>query len=344
MATNLEILKATCHDNPFSSYAKILGYQEEDGKAIFNKKVDFTIFSDPRIANEFISDMDNKLIHQYVVNLFEIKPLEEHFGRFFKSYSKVGDIENYITSKLQSVVSYDSDTAPTNPFEVNKPTIVQTYIKTTDKPMDFVTLNYEQWYGAFTTEGGLQNLANLILSMLNDAIDNDIYDLVLKDLSDTTQCVSKEVTKIDETSEESLNASTKAFYTDVLMLRNAMHLPSKTGEYNKSGLRTTGTPYKNMVLYLNNKYATQSMVRVLASLFKSEKIDITWDVVEFPSDASGVVGVLMDDRAYVIGTRINFTQSIVNPRNMCVNTYHHKWFKRGFIPFYNAVILKEKGE
>ncbi len=342
MATNLEILKANCHDYPFSTYAKMLAYSEQDGKGVFGKKVDFSIFSDPQVANEFISNMDNKLIHQYIVNLFEIKPLDEHFGRFFKSFGKVGDIENYITAKLQSVVDYDSDKSPTNPFEVSKPTIVQTYIKTTDKSMVSVTLNYEQWYGAFTTEGGLQNLANLILSMLNDAIDLDIYDLVLKDLSDTTQCKSVEVSKIDETSEDTLTASTKKFYTDVLMLRNSLHLPSKTGEYNKSGLETTGTPYKNMVLYLNNKYATNSMVRVLASLFKSEKIDLTWDVVEFPSTATGVIGVLMDERAYVIAPRINFTQSIVNPRNMCINTYHHKWFKRGFVPFYNAVILKEK--
>ena len=48
----------------------------------------------------------------------------------------------------------------------------------------------------------------------------------------------------------------------------------------------------------------------------------------------------MDDRAYVYGYRINFTQSIMNPRNMFINTFHHEWVKRGVVPLYNAVVLK----
>lgn len=343
MKNNLQILKAMCHEKPLSSYATMFGYKEEDGRATFSKKVDFTRFGDePTIANEFMGDFYNKIVNQYTVNLFEQSPLMTHFGRFAKTMSKIGDIEERIATKLQSVINYDTDTAPTNPFEVNKPQIVLSFISTTDKDITFVTLNYEQWYGAFVKENGLSSLAGQILSDLNTAIENDIYYKILADISDTNKLVSKEVTKINDTSEATVKESTLKFYREVLELRTKMNLPSKTGEFNKSALENNGTPYGKMVLYLNVKYATSTMVSVLASLFNSSKIELKWDVVEFPSTATGVIGVLMDERAYVFGTRIKFTQSIMNPRNMYINTYNHAWYKRGVVPFYNAVILKEK--
>ena len=344
MTKNIDYLKAMCHEKPYSNYAKYFGYQEKDGEASFTRKVDFELFaiSEPQVANEFIGDFANKLTRQHIVSLFEQKPLEGTFARFLKTYNKVGDIEEYVASKLQPVNNYDSDTSPTNPFEVSKPKVVLTYIQTTDKQFTYVTLNYEQWYGAFVKENGLSSLAGQILSDLNTAIENDLYYKILAEISDTNKLVSKEVAKIDDTSETTIKESTLKFYRDVLEIRTKMNLPSKTGEFNKSALENNGTPYGKMVLYLNVKYATSTMVSVLASLFNSSKIELKWDVVEFPSTATGVIGVLMDERAYVFGTRIKFTQSIMNPRNMFINTYNHAWYKRGVVPFYNAVILKEK--
>lgn len=344
MASNKEILKALCHDKPFSNYAKWFGYEEkeEDGikTATFNKKVDFKQFVEiePQIANEFISDFANKIVVQHVINLFEKKPLETKFGRFLKTYGKVGDIEQYITSKLQPTTDYDTDDAPTNPFEVAKPSVVLSYIKTTDKEMTFVSLNYEQWYGAFTTEGGLQNLANQILSNLNDALDMDIYYKICTDLGDATQILkSKTITTIKGSGEE---ANSKKAYEEIMELMANMELPSKTGAYNLGSLANSGTPKNKFVLFLNAKYSSAFKINVLASLFKSEKVDLSWEVIEFDTTAKDVVGVLMDERAYVYGYRINLVQSIMNPRNLYVNTFAHRWTKRGFIPMYNAVLLK----
>ena len=186
--TNTQYLKALCHEKPYSNYAKLFGYNETEGRGTFAKKVDFTRFSsEPTIANEFLSDFYNKITIQYVVNLFEQKPLDTKFGRFLRTYGKVGDIEEYIATKLQSVIDYDSDTAPTNPFEVSKPKVVLSFIKTEDKELTFVTLDYEQWYGAFINEGGLDKLASNMLAQLGDALDLDIYDKICKDLGDTTK-------------------------------------------------------------------------------------------------------------------------------------------------------------
>ena len=344
--SNLQFLKALSHDKPESSYAKLFGYQENEGRVSFTRNLkggvpDFTKFgTEPAIANEFLGDFYNKITMQHVVNMFEEKPLDTILGRFIKSYGKVGDIEEYITSKLQAVVNYDDDTAPTNPFEVKKPAVVLSFIKTEDKTMTFVTLNYEQWYGAFINEYGLNNLASQILSYLRDAVDMDLYYKIVKDLSDTTK-----ITKVKTLSTKITDdASAKTCYQEILELGMKMELPNKTGEYNNGNLENSGTPKKRMVLLLNSNSASEFGVRVIATLLNSDKIAIKWTTIDFPSTATDVIGVLMDERAYVYGYRINFTQSIINPRNMFINTFHHRWTKRGVVPFYNAVIIKQAGK
>lgn len=339
---NITFLKALAHENPESGYSKLFGYTEEDGKVTFTRNTkaglpDFTKFeSEPTIANEFLGDFYNKITAQHIVNLFEKKPLETIFGRFLRTYGKVGDIEEYITSKLQAVTDYDSDTAPTNPFEVKKPSVVLSFIKTEDKEMTFVTLNYEQWYGAFINEFGLESLASQILSNLRDAIDLDIYEKIVKDLGDETKytkslTLSSKVTKTTATE----------CYREIVELMKKIALPDKSGKYNPAGLANAGTPKNHMVLFLNTACASQFAVNTLATLFNSNKIDIEWVEVDFDESASNVIGILMDDRSYAFGYRINFVQSIMNPRNMFINTFHHRWVKRGVVPFYNAVIIKE---
>lgn len=342
MIENFNVLKAMCHEKPYATYARLFGYKEDEkrGSCEFAKKVNFKLFAtEPNIANEFISDFYNKVVAQWGVDLFEQKPLEMKFSRFLRTYDKVGDIEEYIATKLQTVVNYDEDTTPTNPFEVNKPQIVLSFIKTEDKEFAFVTLNYEQWYGAFINEGGLTNLAQKILKNLDDAIGLDIYYKIVKDLGDTTKFTKTHtITAITGAGD---GANARKAYEEIMALRAKMNLPSKTGEFSPSGLENTGTPYSRMVLYLNTKYTASFDINVLASLFNSSKIKLDVETIEFDTKATNVVGILMDERSYVYGQRINFVQSIMNPRNMFINTFNHKWIKRGIVPFYNAVILKD---
>ena len=353
MAKNKSIIASVLKDNPDLKLAKKLGFElKDDGKHYeFTKlgkmellgedgKLAQIFDAEPQIANEFLSDFYNKIQEQYVVDLFEQQPLETTFGMFRRTYSKVGDIVEYIATQLQNVIKYDEDTAPTNPFEVKKPEVELKFIKTTDKEFTFVTLNYEQWYGAFINEGGLQNLASVILKNLQDALELNIYDYIRTDLSDATLfSKSTEVTNITGLGDEE---GAKKIYEAVMTLRTTLNLPDKTGTNNPASLQNNGTPFDRMVLFINKDLASSLMINVLASLFNSNKIELKWKVIDFDTTKNAnILGILMDERAYVYGTRIQFTQSIMNPRNMCINTFSHKWTKRGIVPFYNAIqILK----
>lgn len=335
--TNTNILKALSHEKPNSSYAQLFGYSEDNGRASFSKKVDFTRFSsEPTIANEFLNDFFNKIVAQHVQSQFEKDLLNEKYGIFLKTYGKVGDIEEYITTKLTEVKDYEESN--TNPFEINKPKVVLSFIKTEDKIYDFITLNYEQWYGAFINEGGLNKLAGQILSELKTAIDNYIYDTISTDLSDESKFTIKHTLPTIAGLGDSENS--KKAYEDIILLKSKMSLRSKIGEYNLGGLENNGTPESEMVLLLNADYSASFDVNVLASLFNSEKIKLETRIIQFDTTKNkNIVGMLMDRRAYVFGYRINFSQSIMNPRNMYVNTFNHRWVKRGVLPIYNAVML-----
>lgn len=343
--TNNEWLRALCHEKPNSSYAQLFGYKEEGGKGTFTKKVDFRKFAtEPTIANEFLSDFYNKITVQHVVSLFEKKPLTSKLGVFLRTYGKVGDIEEYVATKLKAVLTYaetGDDGKPVNPFEISKPEVVLSFIKTEDKNYTYVTLNYEQWYGAFINEGGLTRLASQILSELRDAIDIDLYAKITEDLADETKFTkSITVTTIADAGEE-VNA--KKAYEEIMFAREEMALPSTDGaKYNLGSLQNAGTPEVEFILFLNARYKASFDINVLASLFHSNQIKM--DVVTLNFDGTKattnkVIGVLMDKRAYVYGYRIDFTQSIMNPRNMFINTFHHRWIKRGVVPLYNAVRL-----
>ena len=62
--TNIQIAEELCAKNPNSRYASLLGYDKETGKIAVKDLSVFT--STPDIANEFLSDMANKIIKNIV--------------------------------------------------------------------------------------------------------------------------------------------------------------------------------------------------------------------------------------------------------------------------------------
>ena len=158
--TNLQIAKELCKQNPNSRYAGVLGYDKETGDIAVK---DLSIFtSTPDIANEFLSDMANKIIVQKTYDLF--RDYKMPFGSFMREMSKLGDAEELLTSELASTGTWSDSTSGNDPFDADKPSIKLAWVKTEDKRVVGVRLNYEVWAGAFTSELGLSNIAGIIWS------------------------------------------------------------------------------------------------------------------------------------------------------------------------------------
>ena len=132
--TNVEIVKQLCKMNPSSRYAKLVKYNELDGSidedalSLFN--------STPDIANEFISDMANKIVVQRAYDLF--RDYQMPFDVFKKEMSRLGDAEELLSSTLASASTYSGSDAP---FSASAPSIVLSWIKTEDKKVVSVKLS-----------------------------------------------------------------------------------------------------------------------------------------------------------------------------------------------------------
>lgn len=328
--TNVEIVKQLCKINPSSRYAKLVNYNENDGS--INEDALSLFTNQPDIANEFISDMANKVIVQRAYDLF--RDYEMPFKVFMREMGKLGDAEELLSAELASVEDY-GDT--TDPFSADKPNIVLSWIKTEDKKAVNVKLSYEIWAGAFTSEQGLSNIAGIILKNLRDSLEKYVYGKIKDDLSSSTNIVkSVTITTISDAGE---SANAQKAYEQILKLVTDMALPSD--DYNNAEVETF-TPRGRGVLILNSLYNASFDVNVLASLFNSAEIGKNRyfkEVIVAPLTGTKQVGVYMDEEAYLFGYRFDVSDSIRNPATLEINTFYHRWIKRAVVPFRQAVRL-----
>ena len=328
--TNVEIVKQLCKMNPSSRYAKLVNYNEVDNSIDEDALSLFT--NEPDIANEFISDMANKVVVQRAYDLF--RDYKMPFDVFRKEMSRLGDAEELLSAELATASDYD---ATATPFNADKPAIVLSWVKTEDKKVVNVKLSYEIWAGAFVSETGLSNIAGIILKNLRDTIEYLVFTNIVADLSNATK-VTKSAT-IQEISGAGETANAQKAYEQILKLVVDMSIPSTS--YNTSEVNTF-TPMGRAVLVLNSLYKSSFDVNVLASLFNSAKIgeqQYFSKVIVAPLTGTKQIGVVLDEEAYLWGYRFNVSQNIINPANLTIEEYYHAWVKRAFVPFRQAVRL-----
>ena len=333
--TNVEIVKQLCKMNPSSRYAKLVNYNENDNSIDEDALSLFT--SQPDIANEFISDMANKIVVQRAYDLF--RDYKMPFGVFMREMSRLGDAEELLSAELATPENYGTTTSP---FAADKPSIVLAWIKTEDKKVSHVRLSYEIWAGAFVSEQGLSNIAGIILKNLRDSIELLVYKAIKDDLSSVGSGSSYKINKtatIQAVSDAGETANAQKAYEQIIKLVTDMSLPSKL--YNNAGVETF-TPMGRAVLVLNSQYKSAFDVNVLASLFNSAKIGENQyfkDVIVAPLSGTKQVGVVIDDEGYLWGYRFNVAQNMPNPATLEINTFYHAWVKRAVVPFRQAVAL-----
>ena len=328
--TNVELVKQLCKINPSSSYAKLVNYDETSGNIDEDALKLFT--DQPDIANEFISDMANKVVVQRAYDLF--RDYKMPFDVFRREMSRLGDAEELLSAELASPANYD---ATATPFGASKPDIILSWIKTEDKKVVAVKLNYEIWAGAFVSEQGLSNIAGIILKNLRDAIELLVFKNITSDLSSSTNIAkSHTITAVSGAGE---TANAQSAYEEIIKLVIDMSIPSD--DYNNAEVETF-TPVGRGVLVLNSLYKASFDVNVLASLFNSAKIgekQYFRDVIVAPLSGTKQIGVVLDDEAYLWGYRLNVSQSQPNAATLDINTYYHAWVKRAVVPFRQAVRL-----
>ena len=328
--TNVEIVKQLCKMNPSSRYAKLVNYNEQDNS--INEDALSLFTNEPDIANEFISDMANKIVVQRAYDLF--RDYKMPFDVFRKEMSRLGDAEELLTAELATATDYDETATP---FNANKPSIVLSWIKTEDKKVVSVKLSYDIWAGAFVSETGLSNIAGIILKNLRDTIEYLVFTNVVDDLSNATK-VTKSV-EIQEITGAGETANAQKAYEQILKLVLDMTIPSTS--YNTSEVNTF-TPMGRAVLVLNSQYKSSFDVNVLASLFNSAKIgeqQYFSKVIVAPLTGEKQIGVVLDEEGYMWGYRFNVSQNIINPANLTIEEYYHAWVKRALVPFRQAVRL-----
>ena len=136
---------------------------------------------------------------------------------------------------------------------------------------------------------------------------------------------------------ETANAQTA--YEEILKLANDMSIPSTS--FNTAGVKTLSGKGR-CVLVLNPLYKTAFDIHVLASLFNSDKVGENKyfkEVIVAEIGDDKQIGIVLDEEAYLWGYRINVAQNIINPANLTIEEYYHRWVKRAGVPFRNAVRL-----
>lgn len=329
--TNEQIVKLIAHDN--MSLATKMGY-DRDTDTVDSKMLS-RFGAVPSLANEFLNTMNNVLLNQIVFDVMRGWKSKYTWAQY--DVDKYGDIEQFLTAVIGTPDDYDDTDTP---FDLNKPTVKEAFMKTELKKVIKRTIGKDTWAGAFTREGGLASLVGIILKNMKDEMDVFMYEYLTAYLEATITKTATLSISAETGAGETTNA--RKAYEELIKLVNEMSLPNTL--YNEEGVKTL-TEVGTGRLILNPACKASFDVNVVASLFNSSQIASAnyfsgIDIVQFQGDdKADIIGVYLDSEALRWGLRIYEMGSIYNPANLYINYFLHFWVKIALVKTRQAVLL-----
>lgn len=263
-----------------------------------------------------------------------------------------GNTKIFPFSDLPAVQDYNPVSTVLNVTKVdtNEETISITEKKVI--PSSYSTFILEM---AFTSDSGMNNFVGYLLGQMESARTKYLYEQIISDLFAKVPAQSTQVLRITVTdpttiadptarnAQELLNQKEIAKQIERLISNMSVYSTAYNGKVYQQALDLS-----DLVLVITDKYRTDSVVDLMATLLNSKYIDESFDKpqmlvipqISVPTGNDNVVGWVMHKKAYQWFYKFVFQGSFFDVSNLCVNNFQHFWFGKGWLdnlPFVKIV-------
>ena len=322
-------------------------------KEIDIPKVGDIIYGYPRLANEFISALVNRIA------MVKIKSatFNNAYANLKKGYLEFGETVVEYFVKIAKAREFSAEKAEKREFKRTIPQVRAAMHIMNFKVQYPITIQNEDLRQAFTSFSGVEDLIAKIIDSIYTAAEYDEF-LLFKYL------LIKGVTKGQMYPIGVDGTDIKNYAVEFRATSNLLPFISDT--YNADGVHTT-TPKSDQYIFMDSKFNAQFDVNVLASAFNMEKADFmgrlklidnftTFDNERFSeirensdqidevTDAelalmANVKAILVDEEWFQIYDNLNTMTETYVASGMYWNYFYNVWKTVSSSPFSNAVVF-----
>lgn len=280
------------------------------------------------LVNEFTGALVNKIGLQLYAQKMATNKLSGLKRGFLENAS---DIEQIYVAMAQKT-TFDKD--GTNPMGRRKPNIKTMYHKENYKAVYEVSISDEQVKQAFTSNSGINQLANQIINSLYSAASYDEFEN-MKTLIGSADAIGKNVVLAQPTDE----ATSRVFLKE--LRKQVAKMSYMSTEFNKQEVKTKSEKSEMIMLVLEDVLAEVD-VEVLAKTFNLGKTDIEISIIgvdNFPG-LENVYAVVLDRDAFMIYDTLQRMEVVRNPQGLFTNYFLHVWQLQSMSQFHNVLAFK----
>ena len=282
--------------------------------------------------NEFVAALFNRIGKVVISDKMYENPLKE-FKKGMLEYGKT--IEEVFVDLVEENI-FDEDKASQELYKRNLPDVKSVFHDVNRKGFYKTTVENDQLNMAFTSEDGMGNLVEKIISKLYTSDEYDEF-LYMKNIINQYGKEGKfQVVTIANPTDE---ASAKVALTKIKEISNSLTFMSPN--YNYAGVRTH-TPKEEQIVLIDTAFDALIDVEVLASAFNMDKADFIGRRVLI-DDFGGLQGVLcaiVDKNWFMVMDKLFRTEELYNQQGLYYNYWLHHWQVLSASIFHNAVIFQ----
>ena len=313
-----------------------------------------TMITSAEFEMEF-NQWQHALINKIGMTLFNDYILENPLSYLIYGNMPFGDAIEEIAADIitGAAMDYGQEGQSIDPFIKSTNQVKAEYHKI-DEPIQYMTtIEKDRIRRAFTAEGGLMRLINMLINKLYSSANVDTWTLTKMIMADyltdsknaTMPLPSTQIQTLADVTDE---ATSKAFIKGVRNIASSMKFPNNL--YNPQKIHKT---LRNNQLTLFVRYDIINTIGVdaLASAFNINELNIPIRIQEMddfgtPSDGTGntddVLAVLAEDNWLIITQQLEEMESIRNPRGRYINYFLTRQMSFGASYFKDCVIFKKQ--
>ncbi len=289
------------------------------------------------VANEFLTEVFNKVVYQVVSRIDFQNPFQKFEGFPIEYGSTIENIfvpipQGYDYSKLQK-------TEKENPFTIFQ-NDVKSYYATINYEMQYpLTIFYPLLKRAVLARYGFEELSRALIESLGRAKDIDKYRATIAMISNSELYKNG----VQEVSYQDGEEGKQAIFKIIDTL-TAYQIPSD--KFNKAEVETS-TKENKVVLIIKRALLNKINLEFLTGVYNLDKVNFLPKsniiVVEEFGDhdtPSDIDFILLDENGFDIHTALNDTEFIYNPRGKYFNYFSNLWAIISFKLFANAQAYK----
>lgn len=292
-------------------------------------------------ANQFLSQLINKICYQYV----DTFGWENPFKKFYGTPINYGDTIENIFVELPKGYKYDKDA--TDPFSK----------KINDVKTLYATINYEMQYEAtiydkllkraVLRDYGFSELITSILQSLTTAKNLDEYFADISILNNPSLYAGKAFKTLDLSTKTTSKEKAEELTKKIVDVVTSFQQPSTS--HNAMGLMQASNK-NDIVLFIRRDLYNSINLDYLTGVFNLSKVDLISRIIQVEDfrvkgDDGTVNGedlgfIVLDDRCFDMHVALEDSGTIYNPKGKYTNHFMNLWEIISFKYFYNAEAYK----